>query len=86
MVPARMRRIDRALARRGIDWSWPELARLDPGRSESPPDRSYWVCTAVQVMLSGGAGIDMGTAADAKVRALAASSITDTVPSTALVT
>ena len=61
MVPARIRRIDQALARRGIDWSWPELARLDPGRSDSPPDSSYWVYTAVQVMLSGGAGLDMGT-------------------------
>ena len=61
MVPARIRRIDHALARRGIDWSWPELARLDPGRSGSPPDSSYWVYTAVQVMLSGGAGLDMGT-------------------------
>jgi hypothetical protein len=61
MVPARIRRIDHALARRGIDWSWPELARLDPGRSDSPPDSSYWVYTAVQVMLSGGAGLDMGT-------------------------
>jgi hypothetical protein len=61
MVTARIRRIDHALARRGIDWSWPELAKLDPGRSDSPPDSSYWVYTAVQVMLSGGAGLDMGT-------------------------
>ena len=61
VVPVRIRRIDDALARRGIDWSWPELARLDPGRSDSPPDSSYWVYTAVQVMLSGGAGLDMGT-------------------------
>jgi hypothetical protein len=61
MVPARIRRIDHALARRGVDWSWPELARLDPGRSDSPPDSSYWVYTAVQVMLSGGASLDMGT-------------------------
>ena len=60
MVPARMR-IDHALAQRGINWSWPELARLDPGRSDEPPDSSYWVYTAVQVMLSGGAGLDMGT-------------------------
>jgi hypothetical protein len=61
MVPARIRRIDHALAERGIDWSLPELARLDPGRSDSPPDSGYWVYTAVQVMLSGGAGLDMGT-------------------------
>ncbi len=37
MVPARIRRIDRALAQRGVDWSLPELARLDPGRSSSRP-------------------------------------------------
>ena len=37
MVPARIRRIDHALAQRGINWSWPELARLDPGRSDYPP-------------------------------------------------
>jgi hypothetical protein len=61
MLPGRIRRIDHTLAQRGIDWSWPELARLDPGRSDSPPDSSYWVYTAVQVMLSGGAGLDMGT-------------------------
>jgi hypothetical protein len=61
MVPARIRRIDRALARCGIDWSWPGLARLDPGRSDVPPDSSYWAYTAVQVMLSGGADLDMGT-------------------------
>jgi|SRR5450756_1954096 len=61
MVPARIRRIDRALTQRGIDWSWPELARLDPGRSDSRPDSGYWLYTAVQVMLSGGAGLDMGT-------------------------
>lgn len=34
-VTARIRRIDRALAQRGIDWSRPGLARLDPGRSDS---------------------------------------------------
>ena len=61
MVPGRIRRIDQALAQRGIDWSWPELARLDPGRSGSSPDSSYLAYTAVQVMLSGGAGLDMGT-------------------------
>jgi transposase len=35
MVPARIRRIDHNLARRGVDWSFPELAALDPGRSDS---------------------------------------------------
>jgi hypothetical protein len=61
MVPARIRRIDQALAQRGIDWSWPELARLDPGRSDSLPDSRYRAYIAVMVMLSGGAGLDMGT-------------------------
>lgn len=61
MVPARIRRIDHALAQHGIDWSWPELARLDPGRSGTPPDSSYGPGTAVLVMLSGGAGLDMAT-------------------------
>ena len=62
MVPGRIRRIDQALAHA----AWhrlvrPKLARLDPGRSGSPPDSSYLAYTAVQVMLSGGAGLDMGT-------------------------
>jgi len=61
MVPARIRRIDHDLARRGVNWSWPELAAIDPGRSDPRPDSSYWAYAAVQVMLSGGAGIDMGT-------------------------
>jgi hypothetical protein len=61
MVPARMRRIDRDLARRGVDWSFPELATLDPGRSNSRLTGSDWVYFAVQLMLSGGRGIDMGT-------------------------
>jgi hypothetical protein len=61
MVPARMRRIDHNLARRGVDWSFPELAALDPGRSDSRLADSDWVYNAVQLMLSGGQGIDMGT-------------------------
>ena len=61
MVPARIRRIDRGLARRGVNWSLPELAALDPGRSDPPPTGRDWTYTAVQVTLSGGQGIDMGT-------------------------
>jgi hypothetical protein len=60
MVPARIRRIDRDLAQRGVNWSLPEVAALDPGRSDSPPTGSDWVYSAVQVVLSGGQGIDMG--------------------------
>src|SRR6266567_222444 len=61
MMPARIRRIDRALAQRGVNWSWPELAKLDPGRSSTRPACSDWIYTAVQLMRSGGEGIDMGT-------------------------
>jgi hypothetical protein len=61
MVPARMRRIDRELARMGVNWSVPELAALDPGRSDSRATDSDWVYNAVQLVLSGGEGIDMGT-------------------------
>jgi hypothetical protein len=61
MMPARIRRIDRALAQRGVNWSWPELAKLDPGRSSSLPVGSDWIYSAVQLMRSGGEGIDMGT-------------------------
>jgi hypothetical protein len=34
---------------------------VNAGRSDSPPDSRYWAYTAVLVMLSGGAGLDMGT-------------------------
>jgi hypothetical protein len=61
MVPARIRRIDYDLAQRGVNWSLPELAAIDPGRSDPRPDSGYWVYAAVRMMLSGGAGIDMGT-------------------------
>ncbi len=61
MVPARIRRIDRGLARQGVNWSLPELAALDPGRSDPPPTGRDWTYIAVQVMLSGGQDIDMGT-------------------------
>jgi hypothetical protein len=61
MVPARIRCIDRGLAQRGVNWSFPELAALDPGRSDSRLAGSDLVYSAVQVMLSGGAGITMGT-------------------------
>ena len=61
MVPARIRRIDRALAQHGVNWSWPELAKLSPGRSSPRPVTSDWAYTSVQLMRSGGAGIDMAT-------------------------
>lgn len=61
LVPARIRRIDHNLARRGVNWSSPELAALDPGRSDSRLTNSDWVYNAVQLVLSGGEGIDMGT-------------------------
>ncbi len=61
MVPSRIRRIDHDLAQRGVNWSWPELAALDPGRSDSRLTGSDWIYNGVRVMLSGGDGIDMGT-------------------------
>lgn len=61
MVPARIRRIDRDLARCGVNWSWPELAAIDPGRSDPRPASSDLVYASVQLMRAGGAGIDMGT-------------------------
>lgn len=61
MVPARIRRIDHDLARRGVNWSWPELAALDPGRSSSRSTSNDWIYNTVRLMLSGGEGIDMGT-------------------------
>jgi hypothetical protein len=56
-----VRRIDRDLARLGVNWSFPGLAALDPGRSDSRLAGSDLVYSAVQLMLSGGAGITMGT-------------------------
>ena len=70
MVPIRVRRIDRDLARRGVNWSFPELAALDPGRSDARLAGSDLVYSAVQLILSGGAGITMGTIG-ALARALA---------------
>jgi hypothetical protein len=61
MMPARVRRIDRDLARLGVNWSFPDLAALDPGRSDSRLTGSDWVYSAVRMVLSGGEGIDMGT-------------------------
>jgi hypothetical protein len=61
MQPARIRRIDHSLAQAGVNWSSPELAALDPGPSPSPPDRNGWIYTTVQMMRSGGEGVDMAT-------------------------
>jgi hypothetical protein len=70
MVPARIKRIDRGLARLGVDWSFPALAGLDPGRSDSWLAGSDLAHIAVQVVLNGGQGINVGTIG-AIVRALA---------------
>jgi hypothetical protein len=70
MVPTRVRRIDRDLARRGVNWSFPELAALDPGRSDARLAGGDLVYSTVQLILSGGAGITMGTIG-ALARALA---------------
>ena len=69
VVPARIKRIDRGLARLGVDWCFPTLAGLDPGRSDSRLAGSDLAHIAVQAMLTGGKGINMGTIG-AFVRAL----------------
>jgi len=53
-----------------VNWSFPALAALDPGRSDARLAGSDLVYSAVQLMLSGGAGITMGTIG-ALARALA---------------
>lgn len=54
----------------GVNWSSPELAALDPGRSDPRLTNGDFVYNAVHLMLSGGKGIDMGTIG-AVARALA---------------
>jgi hypothetical protein len=61
VVPTRIRRIDHALAQRGVNWAPPELAAIDPGRSDPQADGSYLLHAAVRMILSGGAGINMAT-------------------------
>lgn len=61
MVPARIRRIDHDLAQLGVNWALPKLAALDPGRCDSRSTSGDCVYNAVRVMISGGAGIEMGT-------------------------
>src|SRR2546429_92189 len=43
------------------DWSAPELIALDPGSGSEPATGNDWMYTAVQMLLTGGAGIDMAT-------------------------
>lgn len=61
LVPARVKRIDRNLARQGLDWSPPAFAQLDPGQHDPRLAGSDWVHIAVETTLTGGKGIDMGT-------------------------
>jgi hypothetical protein len=61
MPPGRIRRIDHALAQHGINWSTPEIAAMDPGRSDEPPTVSDWAYTAVLAMIGGGASLNMAT-------------------------
>jgi hypothetical protein len=60
IVPARIRRIDRALEKQGVNWSHPDLAKLDPGRSDPRLTENDFVFNAVQMTLAGGRGIDTG--------------------------
>ncbi len=61
MVPARIRRIDHALAKGGVNWAAPEFASLDPGLNQDQPTSSDWVYNGVRLMRAGSEGIDMAT-------------------------
>lgn len=63
LVPARIRRIDQALARAGVNWAARELTSLDLGFSPTPTSTSGgdWTLAAVQMLLAGGSGIDLST-------------------------
>jgi hypothetical protein len=61
MVPTRIRRIDHALAQRGVNWAAPEFARLDPGFGQDQPTSSDWVYIMVQLMRGGSEVLDMAT-------------------------
>ena len=61
MVPARIRRIDKALARLGVNWAPPELTALEPGPGSTSVTANDWTSTAVEVLMTGGGGVDLGT-------------------------
>lgn len=63
LVPARIRRIDEALAKSGIDWAAPAVATLDPGfgLDQEPTTSKDWIFAAVHMLLAGSSGIDMAT-------------------------
>lgn len=62
IVPARVRRIDHALAEQGTNWADPTLARLDPGfgAGQKPATPNDWTYAAITLVLAGG-DIDMAT-------------------------
>jgi hypothetical protein len=59
MVPARIRRIDKALARLGVNWAPPELTALEPGPGSTSVTANDWTSTAVEVLMTGGGGVDL---------------------------
>jgi hypothetical protein len=61
MLPDRILRIDYALAQHGINWSTPEIAEMDPGRSGDPPTVRDWAYTGVLAVLGSGASLNMAT-------------------------
>ncbi len=63
LVPARVRRIDRGLARMGIDWANPELASLDPGfeSGDGLVENADAALAAAQMALTGGDAADVAT-------------------------
>jgi hypothetical protein len=61
LVPARIRRIDHALAQGGVDWAAPAFAGLDPGLGQDNSTSSDWVFTTMQLVRGGSEGINMAT-------------------------
>jgi len=61
VVPARVRRIDAALVKLGVNWSAPELIALDPGSGTDAATVNEWMYASVHMLLTGVAGIDMAT-------------------------
>lgn len=63
LVPARIRRIDRALSTLGINWAAQELANLDPGFGAASQQITSADVTnaAIQMILGGRQGADLAT-------------------------
>lgn len=62
IVPARVRRIDKALANAGINWGATDVAKLDPNPQPEAATASDWAFTAVKMMLEPGS-VDLASIA-----------------------